>query len=95
MPPVFGLIQELGEISDEEMHEVFNMGLGFVAIVPEADADAAVELCGAPPGHARDRLGYGPSRVGRADLAGRDEGNSLGLGEAEDSTNTSRDRGAP
>ena len=35
MPPVFGLIQELGGISDEEMHEVFNMGLGFVAIVPE------------------------------------------------------------
>ncbi len=44
MPPVFGLIQELGEISDEEMHEVFNMGLGFVAIVPADDADAAVEL---------------------------------------------------
>ncbi len=44
VPPVFGLIQELGEISTEEMHEVFNMGLGFVAIVPEADADAAVEL---------------------------------------------------
>ncbi len=46
VPPVFGLIQELGEISDEEMHEVFNMGLGFVCIVPEADADAAVELLG-------------------------------------------------
>ncbi len=44
VPPVFGLIQELGGISDEEMHEVFNMGLGFVAIVPEADANAAVEL---------------------------------------------------
>ncbi len=44
VPPVFGLIQELGDISDEEMHEVFNMGLGFVAIVPADDADATVEL---------------------------------------------------
>ena len=44
VPPVFGLIQELGGISDEEMHEVFNMGLGFVCIVPQADADAAVTL---------------------------------------------------
>ena len=44
VPPVFGLIAELGGISDEEMHEVFNMGLGFVCVVPAADADAAVEL---------------------------------------------------
>ncbi|HYH60444.1 MAG TPA: phosphoribosylformylglycinamidine cyclo-ligase [Solirubrobacterales bacterium] len=47
VPPVFGLIQELGGISDEEMHEVFNMGLGFVAIVPAADAEAAVEILAA------------------------------------------------
>jgi len=26
------------------MHEVFNMGLGFVAIVPAADAEAAIDL---------------------------------------------------
>ncbi len=44
VPPVFNLIQELGGISDEEMHEVFNMGLGFVCIVPADDADAATEL---------------------------------------------------
>jgi phosphoribosylformylglycinamidine cyclo-ligase len=47
VPPIFGLIQELGGISDEEMLEVFNMGLGFVAIVPEADADTAAELLAA------------------------------------------------
>ncbi len=43
-PPVFGLIAELGEVSDEEMHEVFNMGMGFVCVVPESDSDAAVDL---------------------------------------------------
>jgi phosphoribosylformylglycinamidine cyclo-ligase len=42
-PPVFGLIRELGGIPDVEMHEVFNMGLGFVCVVPDTDADAAVE----------------------------------------------------
>ena len=44
VPPVFELLRELGEISDEEMHEVFNMGLGFVCVVPSSEADAAVEL---------------------------------------------------
>jgi phosphoribosylformylglycinamidine cyclo-ligase len=43
-PPVLGLIQELGGITDEEMHEVFNMGLGFVCVVPEAEAEAATAL---------------------------------------------------
>ena len=44
---MFGLIQELGGIGDEEMHEVFNMGLGFVCVVPERDADAATALLAA------------------------------------------------
>jgi phosphoribosylformylglycinamidine cyclo-ligase len=43
VPPIFELIQELGEISDEEMHEVFNMGCGFCVVVAETDADRAME----------------------------------------------------
>ena len=43
-PPVFGLVQELADVGDAEMHEVFNMGCGFCAVVPAAQADAAVEL---------------------------------------------------
>jgi len=46
VPPIFGLIQELGEISDVEMHEVFNMGLGFVCVVAAGHAEQAVELLG-------------------------------------------------
>ena len=54
VPPVFGLIAELGGVDQAEMHEVFNMGLGFVCVVPEADADAALELlAGHHPGTAR------------------------------------------
>ena len=43
VPPIFDLIQELGEVSDEEMHEVFNMGCGFCAVVASADEDAALD----------------------------------------------------
>ena len=56
VPPVFDLIAELGEVGADEMHEVFNMGLGFVCVVPESDAAAALELLGAH--HA------GTSRIG-------------------------------
>jgi phosphoribosylformylglycinamidine cyclo-ligase len=42
--PIFENIQRLGEIEDREMYQTFNMGLGFVAVVPEGDADSALEL---------------------------------------------------
>ncbi|HET7054104.1 MAG TPA: phosphoribosylformylglycinamidine cyclo-ligase [Solirubrobacterales bacterium] len=44
VPPVFELIQERAGISDEEMHEVFNMGCGFCCVVAAGDEEAAVEL---------------------------------------------------
>jgi phosphoribosylformylglycinamidine cyclo-ligase len=43
VPAIFELIQELGEIDDEEMHEVFNMGCGFCAVVASGDEGAALE----------------------------------------------------
>ena len=46
VPPVFELIASLGDVSAAEMWEVFNMGCGFCAIVPAADAAAAVALLG-------------------------------------------------
>jgi phosphoribosylformylglycinamidine cyclo-ligase len=42
VPPVFGLIAELGEVGDEEMYEVFNMGCGFCCVVAAADEEAAL-----------------------------------------------------
>jgi phosphoribosylformylglycinamidine cyclo-ligase len=47
VPPVFGLVQELGGVSDAEMWDVFNMGCGFVCAVPAAEADAAAALLAA------------------------------------------------
>jgi phosphoribosylformylglycinamidine cyclo-ligase len=40
-PPIFALIEELGAVSNAEMHNTFNMGLGLVAVV---EADRAEEL---------------------------------------------------
>jgi phosphoribosylformylglycinamidine cyclo-ligase len=44
VPPVFGLVQRLGGVSDEEMWHVFNMGCGFVCVVPADRADVATAL---------------------------------------------------
>jgi phosphoribosylformylglycinamidine cyclo-ligase len=40
--PVFGFVQDEGNVDDEEMHRTFNMGTGFVAALPEADAESVV-----------------------------------------------------
>jgi phosphoribosylformylglycinamidine cyclo-ligase len=58
VPPIFALIQEQGGVSDEEMHDVFNMGCGFCVVVPAGDEAAALTLL---------RAHYpGAQRIGRA-----------------------------
>jgi phosphoribosylformylglycinamidine cyclo-ligase len=42
--PIFALVQRLGGVPDEEMWRVFNMGCGFVAVVPAGAADEAAAL---------------------------------------------------
>ena len=42
--PVFGLIGELGRVDPADLERTFNMGIGMVAVVAEADADAALAL---------------------------------------------------
>jgi phosphoribosylformylglycinamidine cyclo-ligase len=42
--PIFELIQERSAASDEEMHDVFNMGCGFCCIVAGGDEQRAVDL---------------------------------------------------
>jgi phosphoribosylformylglycinamidine cyclo-ligase len=54
VPAVFDLIARCGGVATAEMWEVFNMGCGFVAVVAEADVDAAAALLSARhPGSAR------------------------------------------
>ncbi len=42
VPDVFGVIQDLGSVAEEEMFRTFNMGIGFVAVAPEVDADRLI-----------------------------------------------------
>ena len=43
-PPVFGLIRKLGGIPEEEMQRVFNLGVGFCAVVRTEDADGGLQV---------------------------------------------------
>jgi phosphoribosylformylglycinamidine cyclo-ligase len=58
VPPLFELIATRGEVGDDEMYEVFNMGCGFCCVVPASEERAALELL---------RRHYpGAQRIGRA-----------------------------
>jgi len=40
VPPVFAWLARLGEIDDDEMHRVFNMGIGLVLVVGDFFAES-------------------------------------------------------
>jgi phosphoribosylformylglycinamidine cyclo-ligase len=42
-PAVFGLIRSLGKVPEDEMRRVFNLGVGFCAVVPSAQEEAGLE----------------------------------------------------
>jgi phosphoribosylformylglycinamidine cyclo-ligase len=56
VPRVFTEIQRLGDVGDDEMARVFNLGLGMVIVVPAADVGRALEVLRAA-GHAAAEVG--------------------------------------
>jgi phosphoribosylformylglycinamidine cyclo-ligase len=44
LPPLFQWLQREGNVADEEMHRVFNCGIGMVVVVAASDANRATEL---------------------------------------------------
>ena len=52
VPPIFQILQRNGEIDPAEMYQVFNMGIGMVAIVSERDAQTTISTLKAK------RIGY-------------------------------------
>ncbi len=44
IPPIFALLQKEGGISEHDMFNTFNMGVGMAVVVDKADADKAVEI---------------------------------------------------
>jgi phosphoribosylformylglycinamidine cyclo-ligase len=55
-PPIFGEIQRLGEVADEEMARVFNLGIGMVVAVPPGDVHHSLDLARAA-GHLAVEIG--------------------------------------
>jgi phosphoribosylformylglycinamidine cyclo-ligase len=49
LPPLFTFLQQAGQISPQEMREVFNLGVGLVAVLPP-DAVAAVQTAATEDG---------------------------------------------
>lgn len=47
VPPIFALIQKDGNISEHDMFNTFNMGVGMAVVVDKENADKAVEILGA------------------------------------------------
>jgi len=64
VPPIIDLVRERGQVSDAEAWEVFNMGCGFVAVVPADQAEAATALLAAHHEGTR-RIGTVSDRAGR------------------------------
>src|SRR5204863_6966158 len=44
VPRIFQILQQNGDIDPAEMYQVFNMGIGMVAIVSERDAPRAMSM---------------------------------------------------
>ena len=42
-PPIFSLIQEAGNVAEEEMYRTFNMGIGMTLICPAFNANAVIQ----------------------------------------------------
>jgi phosphoribosylformylglycinamidine cyclo-ligase len=43
--PIFKLIQEAGEVADDEMRHVFNMGIGMILVVDKNNVDDVMSRC--------------------------------------------------
>jgi phosphoribosylformylglycinamidine cyclo-ligase len=67
--PIFDIVARLGAVEAAEMWEVYNMGCGFVAVVPADRADDAIALLGERhPGAAR--IGEVTDEAGKVSLPG-------------------------
>ncbi len=45
VPPIFQIIQKEGQIADEEMRKVFNLGIGMILIVDKLNVESVMECC--------------------------------------------------
>ncbi len=61
-PPIFEWLQQTAHIRTDEMYRTFNCGLGMIAVLDEADVDAAMKLLRSQ--------GEDPTLIGRVEATG-------------------------
>jgi phosphoribosylformylglycinamidine cyclo-ligase len=64
VPEIFNIIKELGNIPQVDMKKTFNMGIGYILIIPKGEAQAAVILL--------KQAGYPAFEIGSTEKGGRD-----------------------
>jgi phosphoribosylformylglycinamidine cyclo-ligase len=62
VPPIFQILQQHGDVDPAEMYQVFNMGIGMVAIVSEGDVPRAMSILKAKR-IGRTELGRGKTKL--------------------------------
>jgi len=68
-PAIFDWLQEAGRVADDEMHRVFNCGIGMCLVVGAAEADTALD--------ALRLAGLGAWAIGRIDRAAAGEAQTV------------------
>jgi phosphoribosylformylglycinamidine cyclo-ligase len=63
VPPLFGLIERLGNVRADEMYRVFNMGMGMVAVVAADHLEQALSLAGPGAAHIGEVVASGQKVV--------------------------------
>jgi|TARA_B100001250_G_scaffold56192_1_gene43412 phosphoribosylformylglycinamidine cyclo-ligase len=48
IPPIFNKVREVGEVQDEDMRKIFNMGIGYCVVVPPEAVDDVMLLIDYP-----------------------------------------------
>ena len=68
-PNVFGVVQQWGSVADDEMYRVFNMGIGYLAVVDPAGIDAVMQAFKSHRhrAHLIGRVVEGPTEVSLVD----------------------------
>ncbi len=69
IPPIFTWLQSVGDIDEEEMQRVFNLGIGLILIVQSHQTDDVLRICQecGQPGH---RIGRAVTGSAQVDWAG-------------------------
>lgn len=45
VPPIFNIIKRLGNVPDEDMKKTFNLGIGYVIVLPDENSALAISIC--------------------------------------------------